>query len=110
MQSCNIASLPTALPPGTSKTASIVNSFEATVGRDGEWEDMAETKGCMRAPAGRGRYDVTNRIIGLVGCHHLAHTFTGHDLAGADRLCVRFAVIHAAAHVRIEREIEHAQQ
>ena len=65
-------------------------------------------RGRMRAPAGRRQHDIADGITGLVGRDHLAHAFAAHHLAEADRLCVGFAVVHAAAHVRIERQIEYA--
>jgi hypothetical protein len=64
---------------------------------------------CVRQPV-RAQHDVTDVIASLVGRDHLARAFTGHHLAQANRLRVRLAVVHAAAHVRIERQVEHAQQ
>jgi len=64
-------------------------------------------RGRMRAPAGRRQHDIADGITGLAGCDHLAHAFTGHHLADTDRFRVRFAIIHAPAHVGIEREVEH---
>ena len=41
---------------------------------------------------------------------HRRHGFALHDPAERDRLRIRFPVIHAHAHVRVERQILHPKQ
>ena len=64
----------------------------------------------MRTPTGLRQHDVAHGVTRLVGRDHLAHAFARHHPADTRWLRIGFAVVHAAAHVRIERQVEHAQQ
>ena len=57
-----------------------------------------------------GQYDIARRIARAVRLEDFTHALRGHYFADADGFGIRFRIVHASAHVRIEREIEHAQQ
>ena len=54
--------------------------------------------------------DIADLEAGMVRFHHLADGAARHDLADADGRRVGGGVAHAAAHVGIERHVDHAHQ
>ena len=92
----------------------IRHSEHAVGGRiSANWIDLAQ-----RRPAANGVFlpaqpvldDVAGGEAGMVRFHHLADRAAGHHLAQPDRCGIGCRVAHAAALVRIEREVDHAYQ
>jgi hypothetical protein len=54
--------------------------------------------------------DVALGIIRVVRCDHSRDRLTDHYIADLKWLGIRFPVIHAAPHVRIQRKILHSEQ
>ena len=64
----------------------------------------------VRAPAGMRQDDIAGGVARTIGLKHLADTLPGYHFADPDRPRVGFPIVHAAAHVGIERQIEDPQQ
>jgi hypothetical protein len=43
-------------------------------------------------------------------CNDFCNPTACHDLPNTDRWCIRGGVTHAAAHIRIERQVKHANK
>ncbi len=61
-------------------------------------------------PAGMGEHDIARSEVGRAQFDDLGHDFAGHDRAEFDGKRVGARRAHPSAHIRIEREIERAQQ
>src|SRR5262249_23936555 len=57
-------------------------------------------------PADASRDAVAGLEFGVLGLHDLAHHFARHHLADLDLGRIGARIVHAAAHIGIEREIE----
>ena len=64
----------------------------------------------MGLPARVGRDKIADREVRIVGSSDLADRARDHHLADLDRRRVGRRIAHAAAHVRVEREPDGAQQ
>jgi hypothetical protein len=87
----------------------------AESGRDGckgriKFAEACAIRERVRAPSGWCQNDVAFCISWILRCDHPRNRFAGHHIAKLQRLRVGFAVIHPAAHVRIERKILNLEQ
>ena len=64
----------------------------------------------MRLPAAVRQHHVAGAEVRMARIDHFRHRAAVHHLADLDRLGVGTAGIHAAAHVRVQREVAVAQQ
>ena len=64
----------------------------------------------MRAPTRRRKHDLALGVAGMIGRDHFGDALAGHHLADPDRLGVGLPVVHPAAHVGVEGEVERPHQ
>ena len=72
--------------------------------------DAPAVRQAVLLPPGAAQHEVAFREPVVPRRHHLPHRSAGHDVAQLDRRGVRRPGVHAAPHVRIERQIEGADE
>src|SRR5216684_925689 len=86
---------------------------EARRDRHPGWIQFAKTRTIgkhMRSPSSVSEDDVPFGVIGIAGCNHFCDRLTDHYIADLKWFRIGLAVIHPAAHIRIQRKILHAEQ